>query len=331
MSEWHDGLFLGPAGTSSEVYIGTADGVYKTNDIRRHGDHRYASDLVDGFMTSIQQSVDPEVEEPPIAFAPAPPPAAREHIPQEHEQTARRIRLHPADFERFGYTPGCAGCSALRQHSAGMGTGERRNHTEACRTRMEELLIQTPEGRARKQREVDRREQEFQQRVNAEDERQQARDRREQAAGQPQGEPGVPSQAAPDSREPAQQAPTTPRVPQAPEPQSSRPTDGEPAARRRRTESSAHEPQRRPEEDDNPEAKRARVGSEATGPDGGNGDAGNTLSFLSTRDPHQDAVDDDGEMQILSAVLRGVDIMEVYSPVRVGKICKKYHLNQEKA
>ena len=68
------------------------------------------------------------------------------------------------------------------------------------------------------------------------------------------------------------------------------------------------------------------MGSEAAGPEGGNGDAGNTLSFLSTRNPHQDAEDDDGEMQILSAVFRGVDIMEVYSPVRVGKICKKYHL-----
>ena len=74
-------MFLGLAGTSSEVYIGTADGVYKTNDIRRHGDHRHASDLVEGFQTSIQQYVDPEVEEPPVAFAPAPPPAAREDIP----------------------------------------------------------------------------------------------------------------------------------------------------------------------------------------------------------------------------------------------------------
>ena len=120
ISEWHDGIFLGLTGTSSEVYVGTADGVYRANDIRRHGEHPYAADLVESFQTSLQQYVDPETVEPPVAFAPTEP-QSRTPAPadaQGEEPVSRRMRLVPADFDAHGFTPGCAGCNALRAKAA---------------------------------------------------------------------------------------------------------------------------------------------------------------------------------------------------------------------
>lgn len=43
-------------------------------------------------------------------------------------------------------------------------------------------------------------------------------------------------------------------------------------------------------------------------------------------DPHVEVADDDVEMCIPSAVVRGVDIMEGHSPARVVQVCRKYNL-----
>ena len=75
------------------------------------------------------------------AGAPGAPEAAEEII------ISRRLRLQPSDFQMFGYTGGCAGCVNLQK-----GTPGSRNHTEACRLRMEKCLSDSIEGRARKER-----------------------------------------------------------------------------------------------------------------------------------------------------------------------------------
>ena len=46
-------------------------------------------------------------------------------------------------------------------------------------------------------------------------------------------------------------------------------------------------------------------------PDGGDGDAGSST--------HEDIL-------IMSAIARGVDIMEIYAPLRVTEVCRKYWL-----
>ena len=62
----------------------------------------------------------------------------------------RRVRLLPNDFKIHGFTPGCLGCTAIRNGSVSQ------NHSEACRTRMENCLRGTPQGSKRIQESEDR-------------------------------------------------------------------------------------------------------------------------------------------------------------------------------
>ena len=68
----------------------------------------------------------------------------------------RRVCLKPADFASHGFTAGCPGCIRLQQ-----GGGIVRNHTEACRRRIETALEESAEGRNRKTRAHDRREEQL--------------------------------------------------------------------------------------------------------------------------------------------------------------------------
>ncbi len=53
----------------------------------------------------------------------------------------RLARLKPEDFQEFGYTVGCPGCDQLQ-----IGGSLRRNHTDACRDRIEAELDKTEVG-----------------------------------------------------------------------------------------------------------------------------------------------------------------------------------------
>ena len=55
----------------------------------------------------------------------------------------RRVRLNPSDFKVHGFTPGCPGCTAIKNGSVSQ------NHSEACRSRMENCLRGTPQGSKR--------------------------------------------------------------------------------------------------------------------------------------------------------------------------------------
>ena len=80
------------------------------------------------------------------------------------QTTVRRMRLAPSDFLVHGYTAGCPSGIALCRK-----TGQSKNHSEECRLRMEQCLAATPEGRSRKEREADRREEELTAALRAED------------------------------------------------------------------------------------------------------------------------------------------------------------------
>ena len=131
-SERNDGIFLGLAGTSTEAYIGT-NGVEKANVFRLVADSPYSVDDLVNFKTSIREYVEGDTDSDAIAFPPTDPAGA--YVPEP--TAARRIRLNPDDFKQHGYTNDCLGCFALRD---GTSVRAQRNHTQACRYRMEEII-----------------------------------------------------------------------------------------------------------------------------------------------------------------------------------------------
>ena len=66
------------------------------------------------------------------------------------QKTVYRMRLKRDDFISRGFTEGCAGCRSI------LSGGPVRNHSEACRKRMEGLMKETGDGQARLKRQVDR-------------------------------------------------------------------------------------------------------------------------------------------------------------------------------
>ena len=165
--EYSEGLFLGMSGMGSELIIGTPQGVMRTRDIRILSEPatRWGGEFALKFDTSFEQYIDPS-EKLPTKFAIEPGVIAHDQLPPQPEvtQTRRRMRLSPKDFLVHSYTAGCPGCDALRRK-----TGDSRNHTEACRLRMEAALAATAEGRERKERETTRREDELTEALIAED------------------------------------------------------------------------------------------------------------------------------------------------------------------
>ena len=103
----------------------------------------------------------------PIPFARLPDP---EGPPQ---QRYRRMNLVQADFERFGWTPGCPACTHPRR---GGDSRKRHPHSEVCRERIEKAILSTPEGQARKDRETARREEELDRHIEQEDAKIRARE-----------------------------------------------------------------------------------------------------------------------------------------------------------
>ena len=90
-SEWHDGIFLGLGGTSSEAYIGSANGVKKANGFRLAADSPYSVDDLVNFNTSIREYVEGDTDSDAIAFPRTDPAGA--YVPEP--TAARRMRLHP--------------------------------------------------------------------------------------------------------------------------------------------------------------------------------------------------------------------------------------------
>ena len=63
----------------------------------------------------------------------------------------RRTRLVPDDFKAYGFTVGCQGCEQVQT-----GSSLRRNHSQACRHRIENELSKTDQDKYRLERTKDR-------------------------------------------------------------------------------------------------------------------------------------------------------------------------------
>ena len=79
----------------------------------------------------IRSKVDlPEIRTEPIAV----------QEPEEKTTIRRRAGITKQDIKKFGIAPGCPGCIAANR-------GDRRNHTDTCRDRMEALMAQQGDAR----------------------------------------------------------------------------------------------------------------------------------------------------------------------------------------
>ena len=60
-------------------------------------------------------------------------------VPLEERAGARRVYIRKADLEKYGYTVGCPVCDHL---AAGLPRPQGQNHTEECRARIEERMVE---------------------------------------------------------------------------------------------------------------------------------------------------------------------------------------------
>ena len=146
--EWREGIWLGHTRNSNEHIIGLPDGAVKAYSIKRQdAGVRWNADLVRALRGTPQQ---PDPSRPglhiPIRvhFDPVPgggglsnPPG-----PGPDSRQIRRMKITPAMLAKYGYTDNCEGC---RYKEAGF--DDSRNHTEACRARIEKALDGDEHGR----------------------------------------------------------------------------------------------------------------------------------------------------------------------------------------
>ncbi len=117
---WSEGIFLGVSLTSSEKIVGTKEGVFVVQSVRRVlADKRYSQEMIDS-ITGLPWKVRPtesgpqdEPQEPGhIHLRPEVPEApAAPTVPEEPKVATRRFYITRADLEEYGYTDGCVACT----------------------------------------------------------------------------------------------------------------------------------------------------------------------------------------------------------------------------
>ena len=139
-SKWEDGIWLGHARGSSEVLIGTPEGVVRARTFkRRPEDERWNAEAMLS-MTGTPAKPNPQapghdipvhirIQVPEVGEVPGEPAPARV------ETEPRRTYLKARDFHKHGWTESCEGCRRLKAGNMGA-----RPHNEACRQRMEAIL-----------------------------------------------------------------------------------------------------------------------------------------------------------------------------------------------
>ena len=144
------GMFLGMNDRCNSFLIGMSEGIYASPHVMKFSeDQAYDPTLIDDINVRFYDYLKGGVNAPPAVIAsraailhPNPdvaptPVAGGDYVP-------RRARITKEDLIKHGYTPGCPGCVAaqLPERSRGF-----RNHSEACRQRMSDLI---PEERQQK-------------------------------------------------------------------------------------------------------------------------------------------------------------------------------------
>ena len=150
-SRWIDAYFLGVETASGSYLIANGDGVFKVANIRRHtSDTAFDAGILDAVAVThssyVSNGASSSSRKPVVVQAPVHMPDPERNVP-----VPRRIMLRQSDFAAHGFTAGCPGCEWLTHK-----VGHSRNHTEQCRSRMEEAMAQSEEGKTRMERNKER-------------------------------------------------------------------------------------------------------------------------------------------------------------------------------
>ena len=193
-SEWEEGVWLGQVRSSNEIVIGTKDGVVRAYAVRRQDEaSRWQGDRIKDIKGTPSQ---PDPNKPGlhiplrVRFDPIVVGVEAEEV-VDREAASRRERITHKTLEKYGYTEGCDGCTHKRA-----GLGETKNHSEACRARIDERR-RDDRGQGQGDQEGERAGQDQDQRAGQDQDQQEHREHEQQAEGQ-----GGPGEHEHDQQEP---------------------------------------------------------------------------------------------------------------------------------
>ena len=135
---WEDGIFLGVKGTTGEMFVGDAKGVWRTRTIRRKPfEERWGREnlkLVGGVPWKMNEEVVGDGEKMKDEVVIMDKDYKERRQVEDHVKIPRAVFIKEKDLEEFGFTKGCPGCVAVMRGTT------RQAHTEGCRARMENNL-----------------------------------------------------------------------------------------------------------------------------------------------------------------------------------------------
>ena len=148
---WDSGIWLGCAVRDGMHLVGTAAGVFKVGTLKRKPDgEQWSADLVCGVVGSPQQP-EPGIETRRVTtFAKkklgekSDKKSVEFQPPSREPPEIRNTKLTKTDIEKYGYSDGCPACRAIKADKPW-----RAAHTDACRKRIEALMMQDEKDGAR--------------------------------------------------------------------------------------------------------------------------------------------------------------------------------------
>ena len=156
-SRWEPGIFLGMRERTTEKIVGTKEGIYVVQSIRRRPEgERYDADMVKGirglpWMPRPEDEAAVELPEP-ITLRPEVPevlaePAQKDQRAGQQYKTSlyKKRYIVKKDLEKYGCTAACPACDASRMSQRPCGVAR----AQVCRERIEKALADDPERRGR--------------------------------------------------------------------------------------------------------------------------------------------------------------------------------------
>ena len=158
-ARFEEGFYMGTSDGSADTLVLTKTGLVHCRTIRRKPpSERWTTKLLDITKVSELQlnGLDANqsrigIRAPMVVEPVAGEPAAFHPCPAMEPKKPRRQQLSRADIAEHGFTMGCPGCNLIM---AGR-QGEAR-HSDACRLRVEPLMLQTESGKRRLERATER-------------------------------------------------------------------------------------------------------------------------------------------------------------------------------
>ena len=142
-TRWLEGISLGFSRSSNSYVIGTDEGVVAARSIyRRPSENRWSVERATRLTATPWSTRDKS----DMAVSSRDSPTEEERRPKRIEEVPKAFRIKYGDLEKHGFTEGCPQCdhnAVHRKSKAGL------SHNQACRKRILEALMDTPEGRAR--------------------------------------------------------------------------------------------------------------------------------------------------------------------------------------